>query len=99
MRHRVTVQSKSVSQGTFGEPVETWSEVYTGWAAVVDVSGREGIQGRAELQEASTRIVMRNRETVTPEMRAVWGAHTFEIRGVVRDERRTHMELFCVESL
>lgn len=99
LRHRVAIQAKTVEQGDYGEPIETWATSFTDWGSINDLSAGEGIQGRAELQEVSTVIVMRNRETVTPEMRAVWDSHTYEIKGVVRQDRRVRMELYCTESV
>jgi SPP1 family predicted phage head-tail adaptor len=99
LRHRVVIEQKAVSQDSYGAPVETWSTLATVWASVDDLSAREGIQGRAELQSVTTVIRMRNRADVSAENRVTWGSHTYDIQGVVRGERRTHMELLCVEAV
>lgn len=71
LRHRVVIQSKSVSQNGFGEEVVTWVEVVTVWASVEPVRGRELIEAGQDVAERMTRIRMRYQQ-VLPEWRVVW---------------------------
>lgn len=100
LRHRVTIQSKTESQDAYGEATYTWATVVTVWAAVEPLTAREFISGRAELQEVTTRIRMRSRDDVTPEMRCTWNGHTYDIESVIRiEERDIEMELLCTEAI
>lgn len=100
LRRRVTIQSKSVSQdASTGASTTTWPDVDTVWASVEPLSEREFIQGRAELQEVTTKIVMRYRSGITSEMRCTWDGHIYDIESVIFDERMTRLTLLCSEAV
>lgn len=100
LRHRVTLQSKSVVQNTFGEETITWTDTATIWAAVEPLRGREFLEARQDQAEVSTRIRMRYRSGVAPEMRAVFGSHTYNIQAVIHlEERQRELHLMCSEVL
>lgn len=92
LRHRVTIQDKTVTQDAYGAEVITWTTVATVWAAVEPLAGREFLEGRALDAEVSTRIRIRYRTGLVmhPEMRVVWGSHTYDVAAVIekRSERR-----------
>lgn len=98
LRHRVRVESKTVTRDGFGGEVETWAAVFTAWAAVEPLQGREFHEGRRAEAEVSTRIRMRYRSGVLPGMRVVWGDHTYDIEAAVehKSERR-ELRLMCRE--
>lgn len=92
LRHRVTIQQKAVSQDAIGGQVETWSTVTTVWAAVEPLAGRDYMEGKRLVAEVSTRVRMRYRAGVVPEMRVVYGTHTYDVVSVI-DFREEHREL------
>lgn len=100
LHNRVTIQSKTVTQNTFGEEVIVWAAVATVWAAVEPLLGREYLAGRLLEAEQTTRIRIRYRAGVAPEMRVIWDAHIYDIQSVqeVRSERR-ELVLMCKEIL
>jgi len=73
LRHRVTIQSKSVTFNDLGEEVITWSTVATVWAAVVPVFGTEAVDNSAREATATHQVRIRRRTDVTPVMRVVYG--------------------------
>lgn len=102
LRHRITIESPSASQDTFGEetPV-TWTELATVWAASEPISGNERyIEAAAQLlAEATIRFRIRYREDVTHQMRVSWRSRTFdilEVRNVEGRDRETY--LLCKEQ-
>lgn len=97
LRQRVVIQSKSAVKNEYGEPIYSWSTLATVWAAVEPLTAREFIQGRAELQEVSTRIRMRYRDDVSAENRCTWNGHTYDIESVIHDPLRTELTLLCTE--
>lgn len=98
LRHRVTIQSKSATQNSYGEEVITWSTLATVWAAVEPLSGREWLEGRQVTAEVTTRIRIRRRGDVTPEMRVVYGSKTYDIMAVIEiEEQRREEHLMCQE--
>lgn len=98
LRHRVTLESKSVTRDGYGGEVETWSTVATCWAAVEPLVGREFLEGRRLEAEVNTRIRIRYRSGVVPGMRITWGSHTYDIEAVQEVEsRRRELRLMCRE--
>jgi SPP1 family predicted phage head-tail adaptor len=88
LRHRITIQDKTPSQNTFGEEDITWTDVATVWAAIVPLRGREFLDGKMETAEITTRIEIRHRDGIRPEMRVVHGATIYDIHAVIPIETR-----------
>ena len=98
LRHRVTIQSKTVVQDAYGEETITWGTFATVWANVEPLRGREFLEARQVMAEVSTRITMRYYAGVKPEMRAVFGSITYDILAVIHVEsREREMQLMCQE--
>jgi SPP1 family predicted phage head-tail adaptor len=71
LRHRVRVDRPSYSQTATGEPVISWVEAATVWAAVVPTSGREYYMRDQTRDEVDTAILMRWSPQLA-EMGATW---------------------------
>jgi len=102
LRQRVTIQQKDspVSQNDYGEETPTWEKVATVWGSVEPLRGREFLEAMREGAEVTTRIVIRHREGIAPEMRAVVGSHTYDIVSAIEVEMRgREMQLMCREVL
>lgn len=100
LRHRVTIQTQTATQGTFGEPADTWTDVDTVWASVEPLSGREFLDARQMQADVTTRVTIRYLAGVIPSMRVKYGTRTLDILGVVnREERDRTMELMCREKV
>jgi len=98
LRHRVTIQQKTVTQDTYGATVETWAALATVWANIEALSGREFFDSQQTVAQADHRITIRYRADVKPTMRAVEGSRTFDIQAVLdREGRRRTLELLCRE--
>jgi SPP1 family predicted phage head-tail adaptor len=98
LRHRVTIQEKNASRNTYGEEVPAWSEIATVWAGVEPLRGREYLEMRQVQAEVTTRIRMRYLSGIAPEMRVVWGNHTYDILTVIHiNTRGAEMQLLCSE--
>ena len=100
LRHRVTIQEKSAAQNTTGEEIATGADVATVWAAVEPRRGSEFAELERAGAQITTRIVMRYRDGILPEMRVVFGSHVYDIRSVVHvDERGRELQLMCRELI
>lgn len=98
LNQRVTIQSKASGQDSYGMPNGSWSTLATVWARVQPLLGREFMEGRQLEAEVSTRVRIRYRTDVTPQMRLVHGAVTYDIVSVMNpnsDGRET--VLMCRE--
>jgi SPP1 family predicted phage head-tail adaptor len=100
IRNRVTIEEKTVVQNDYGEETITWSEYDVVWGSIEPLRGREFAEAERAGAEVTTRIVMRYRSGVVPEMRATEGDNTYDIISVVNvDNRDREMLLMCREVL
>jgi SPP1 family predicted phage head-tail adaptor len=98
LRHRVTLQQLTISQGTSGDLVEAWGDVATLWAAVEPLSGREYWQAQQVAAETSIRVRIRYRDGLDTTMRVIYGTKTLEILSIVDpEERHRELQLMCRE--
>lgn len=78
LRHRVSLQKPATGRLPSGQPATGWIDVASVRAEVADVSGREMMDGGAELSSTTTRIWMRRYPPI-----AVYDVDDLEIVGVV----------------
>ena len=98
LRHRVTLQSKSVTRSASGAEVVTWSDEATVWCAVEPQRGREYLDGLQIHDEQIAAMTIRYYSGVVPEWRATWNSRTYDIVEVRNwDERNREMLLICRE--
>lgn len=102
LRHRVTIQQKSVTRDSYGAEVVTWTDLDTVWAAVEPLSGREYLAALQTQAEVTTRIRLRYRSdlVVEPEMRVTWDGHTYDVLAAIETQaRRREVQLMCREAV
>jgi len=98
LRHRVTIEERSVTRDEFGGEVVTWSTFATCWAEISPFQGREFLEGRRLETELDTWIRIRYRSGVLPGMRVVWGDRTYGIEFVLHhDTGQRELRLMCRE--
>jgi len=88
MDRRITLQRKSSSQDSFGQPIETWADISTVWAEVVPVSGNERFVSQQVIAEADTLFKIRYMSGLTPLDRVVYDGRTYDVKGVIEIGRR-----------
>ncbi len=101
LRHRVQLQSRQAGLDELGQPLDGWQTQATVWASVEDLRGREFFEAQqADMNEVSTRIVMRYRTDVAPEQRLAHDGRSFNVVGILDpDGRRRRLEVMCEEIL
>ena len=87
MRHRVTIQSFTVSQDAHGEEIKSWANIATNpivWADVQVAPAGERFLGSAEQVQAtvSLKVKIRFRTDITVQMRLVEGSRYLYIENV-----------------
>ena len=98
LRHQVTIQRLTITQGSAGEVIETWSDVATVYAAVEPLSGREYWQAQQVAAETSIRVRIRYRAGLETTMRVIHDDRTLEILSIVDpEERHRELQLMCRE--
>ncbi|EGT4273723.1 phage head closure protein [Cronobacter sakazakii] len=106
LRHRVILQKPATGRLPSGQPATGWVDVASVRAEVADVSGREMMDGGAELSSTTTRIWMRRYPgiPVTTGWRAVHlpptgGGEIYDIKSAISAESGTRLELLCEKGV
>lgn len=98
LRHRVSLQQKTITEDALKQQSETWMNIATVWAVIEPLSGREYFAAKQINAEISVRITLRYLPGVTTEVRAVFGGRIFEVLSVVNPEERCEsLILMCKE--
>lgn len=94
---RVTVERQQGGFDELGQPLpDTWAPLFTCWAAVEPLTGREYIAASAAVSEVTARIRMRFRPWMTSTDRVIHNGTVYQIESVidVRSANR-EMHLMC----
>jgi SPP1 family predicted phage head-tail adaptor len=92
----VVVKQRAAGQDPLGQPVDTWTTVFSGWANVRHQRGAEALRGDKDVSIVTASIRMLLRREATAAMRVYLGAAVYEIKAVLPDEvDRDHMDLAC----
>ena len=89
---RVTVERFTTTTDSWGQPVEKWAPMFTCWAAVEPLPGREFIAAQAAQSEVTARIRMRFRPWMTAQDRVIHNGTIYSIESVI-DQRSQGREL------
>lgn len=89
---RVTVERNTTTTDGWGGVVTTWAPLFTAWAAVEPLTGREYLAAQAAVSEVTARIRMRFRPWMTAEDRVIHNGTTYNIVSLI-DVRSDHREL------
>lgn len=97
LRHRITIDELVITQDSdTGAVEETWAEFCSVWAAIIPLSGREFVAASAIQDSVNTRITIRWREGILPEMRVHHAGAIYNIKAVLPDPTfRRHINLMC----
>lgn len=100
LRHFVTFESPVVSVDSNGESVEDWVPAFDSQeisASIEPLSGRELVAAQQVHSRVTTRIMVRYRPGILPEMRVVHRSTYYNIEAVVPDADTgfRHCTLLC----
>jgi len=69
LRHMIKIEKPTYGRGTSGGKTVTWTKVAEVWAAIEPIRGREYIEAQKVASEITTRIRIRHRSDLKPNMR------------------------------
>jgi len=101
LNKRVTLQTATVTQNSYGEEVRAWVPIQHGyrWASVEPLSGAERFAAQQVNPSVSHKVTIRALPGVTPKMRVLYGTRVLEIDAVLDlEERGEAMQLLCTEA-
>jgi SPP1 family predicted phage head-tail adaptor len=99
LRHRIEIQQDLGGQDPVtGEPLEAWTTIYTVWAHIVPLSGRELFQAQQVMPEVSLRIETRYLPDMTPKHRLKYRTRLFGVEAIIDiDFRHAELQWLCKE--
>lgn len=96
LRHDVTIESKTVSQGAMGGISETWLTFCSCRAQITPIRGREYFEAQAVQNSTDVKIVIRYVAGVTAGMRVNHNGTVYNITSVINVYSRNRvLELMC----
>lgn len=103
LRERVTFQTRDAGQDAAGQPILTWSDAFTSWAAIEPLSGRDLIQAQIANAQVTHQVTVRYRsEFADPiqaaKMRIVYGSRIFAITSCLNQLERRRAVVFQVQE-
>lgn len=103
LRQRITLQTNTPSQDSYGQEIESWADTMTVWAFINPESAREFLQQGIQAQQVRQTIEMRYQTGITPEMRVKFvdrdsNTRYFDIEQVLEPATaRERLTLICKE--
>lgn len=98
LNKRVTIQRLEKVPDDYGQPIDTWVDVATVWAAIEPLRGREYFSAMSEHAEVTTRIRIRYRDDIDRTMKIKHGGTMFEILHIIHpDFAKKELQLMCKE--
>ena len=99
LRHRITIQTPTITRSDRGAEVLAWATLATVYADIRTVGGQEQvIANQLETATLLHTITIRYRTGITPKMRVLWGSRYFAIEAIIeRDNRQRMFDLSCRE--
>jgi len=88
MDRRITIQSVTRTQNSFGEMIETWATWATVWAEVKRKAGRENTDSDAVRAESDVEFMIRYKSGLLPTMRIVFESNNYDISSIAEIGRR-----------
>jgi SPP1 family predicted phage head-tail adaptor len=101
----IDIQQRSMTRDTFGQQVETWTDIKYVWGYIEALSGSDRAAGQAYSTDVSHRITVRYDDIfddprVAATYRAVYNNRYFHIEAVMNvDESNRTIQLMCSEGL
>lgn len=99
LRHRVTVQEAvKTPDGHKGFTV-SWRDLFTAWASVKPLSGREYFTAHQMAAEITHRVKIRYRQEITVKMRIKHEDRVLNIESIIDlEEKHLVLEILCREE-
>lgn len=100
LRHRVTIQERTVEKDDVGQAIETWDTFDTVWASVEPLRGREYFAAAQANAQVTHKVTIRYLDGVLPTMRVLFGSRVLTIDAILNtEERNREMVLMCEEEV
>lgn len=92
---RVTIQQRTDTQDSYGEPIAAWADLAEVWAQVTPVRGVERLTAEQLTSDVTTRFRIRYRAGITEQMRLSYEGRVYQIHAVLELGRREGLDLLA----
>jgi len=104
IKHRVTIQKQKVTKNAYGEDTITWVDDKNCYACIRALRGREYFNAQQAKADVNHNIQMRYRvlsdgTRIGPTCRIKHDDRYFLVRVAMQDERKSELNLLCVEEV
>ena len=100
LRHRIIIQTITEGRDSSGGPIETIVDLYTVWASVSPLTGRELTNAQLINSEVTHQIAMRYRAGINAKCRALFGTRIFQLFEALNiDEQNITLQIGAKEVL
>lgn len=96
---RITIQSVTTVQNSYGDPVESWSTFASVWASVKPYRGNEEFDAEHHRSEELKVFKIRYRQGLNHKMRIVYEGANYDIRSIKEIGRREGLEIEAMANL
>jgi len=91
---RITLQRKTVTENSYGEPVESWKDLATVWAEYMPARGAERYASMQTIGEIEIRWRIRYRSGLTPIDRIVYQGRVHNVTSIIEIGRGEGLEIY-----
>lgn len=95
MDRQITIQRAVHSQGDYGDPIVTYTDVATVWANVYSGGGREFTAARQINAEVTVQFQIRYMADLKRDMRIVYEGDYYDIDRIAEVGRRDRLDIFA----
>lgn len=96
LRHFITFQAKTAGHDEIGQPLQTWFDVDSRWASILNSNGLQAIRSDAEVSTLQVSIRTRFIAGISAGMRIKHGTDIYDIKAVLPDsDRRAYVDFVC----
>ena len=100
MRHKVTIEYRTLAADAYGGQTATWTTLDTVWADLESLSSIESWQDKQQTPTLTHKVTIRYRADLDPKMRIKFGSRYLNIAGIVnKEERNIELILMCREDV
>lgn len=98
LRHRIEIQEQTQTPDAAGQPIRTWSTVFTRWGSIEPLRGQERVEAEQVKSKTTVKIQLRYCAVLTTEYRLKHGGKFYNIDSIVNvGEREIMHEINAVE--
>lgn len=92
---QITLRALTTSRDTFGEEIQTWSDLATVWAKVDYSTGFERFEGEQETAFTGVVFYIRHRTDLNQKLRIVYENEEYDIKGIHEVDRRFFLKIIA----